>query len=133
VSVESRRFENVTMKGGFGHLQKGHGVSFADPDNDGDLDVYVQRSRNPGPSATGQGRTRSIYRHVNSGGSFGCNPLRQTIGIGGATAVRLVEILWPVTGETQTFRDVPFDRALRVSVGQPELVPIEIQPLELGG
>ena len=29
------RFENVTMAGGFGHLQKGHGVSFADLDNDG--------------------------------------------------------------------------------------------------
>lgn len=37
-----RRFQNVTMAGGFGHLQKGHGVSFADFDNDGDQDVYVQ-------------------------------------------------------------------------------------------
>jgi hypothetical protein len=37
-----RRFQNVTMAGGFGHLQKGHGVSFADIDNDGDQDVYVQ-------------------------------------------------------------------------------------------
>ena len=35
-------FSNVTMSGGFGHLQKGHGVSFADIDNDGDQDVYVQ-------------------------------------------------------------------------------------------
>ena len=35
-------FVNVTMAGGFGHLQKGHGVSFADIDNDGDQDVYVQ-------------------------------------------------------------------------------------------
>ena len=36
------RFANITMGGGFGHLQKGHGVSFADIDNDGDQDVYVQ-------------------------------------------------------------------------------------------
>ncbi len=37
-----RKFHNITMAGGFGHLQKGHGVSFADIDNDGDQDVYVQ-------------------------------------------------------------------------------------------
>ncbi|MCA9122989.1 MAG: VCBS repeat-containing protein [Planctomycetaceae bacterium] len=37
-----KTFDNVTMSGGFGHLQKGHGVSFADIDNDGDQDVYVQ-------------------------------------------------------------------------------------------
>ena len=35
-------FVDVTMSGGFGHLQKGHGVSFADIDNDGDQDVYEQ-------------------------------------------------------------------------------------------
>jgi hypothetical protein len=26
--------------GGFGHLQKGHGISFGDVDNDGDQDIY---------------------------------------------------------------------------------------------
>jgi hypothetical protein len=33
-------FQDVTTSGGFGHLQKGHGVSFADLDNDGDQDVH---------------------------------------------------------------------------------------------
>lgn len=42
LSEGARRFVNVTMAGGFGHLQKGHGVSFADLDNDGDQDVYIQ-------------------------------------------------------------------------------------------
>jgi tetratricopeptide (TPR) repeat protein len=37
-----KQFTNVTMAGGFGHLQKGHAVSFSDLDNDGDQDVYVQ-------------------------------------------------------------------------------------------
>jgi hypothetical protein len=37
-----RRFQNVTFSGGLGHLQKGHGVAFADIDNDGDQDIYHQ-------------------------------------------------------------------------------------------
>ena len=36
-----KHFEDVTTAGGFGHLQKGHSVSFADLDNDGDQDVYI--------------------------------------------------------------------------------------------
>jgi len=35
-------FEDVTFSGGFGHLQKGHGVAFADLDDDGDQDVFTE-------------------------------------------------------------------------------------------
>jgi hypothetical protein len=35
------RFQDVTTAGGFGHLQKGHGIAFADLDNDGDQDIYA--------------------------------------------------------------------------------------------
>ena len=37
-----KRFHDVTMAGGFGHLQKGHAVAFADLDHDGDQDVFEQ-------------------------------------------------------------------------------------------
>lgn len=34
-------FQDVSASGGFGHLQKGHGVAFGDLDNDGDQDIYA--------------------------------------------------------------------------------------------
>jgi hypothetical protein len=39
-NANGRVFQDVTTSGGFGHLQKGHGVSFGDIDNDGDEDVF---------------------------------------------------------------------------------------------
>ncbi len=36
-----KTFQDVTTSGGFGHLQKGHGVAFGDLDNDGDQDIYA--------------------------------------------------------------------------------------------
>ena len=35
-----KRFQDVTVSGGFGQLRKGHAVSFADFDRDGDQDVF---------------------------------------------------------------------------------------------
>lgn len=40
-NVNGERFEDVSQAGGFGHLQKGHGIAFADFDNDGDQDVLA--------------------------------------------------------------------------------------------
>lgn len=34
-------FQDVTSTGNFGHIQKGHGIGFADLDNDGDQDIYA--------------------------------------------------------------------------------------------
>jgi len=34
------KFQEVTTSGGFGQLQKGHGIAFGDIDNDGDQDIY---------------------------------------------------------------------------------------------
>jgi hypothetical protein len=36
-----KRFQDVTTSGGFGHLQKGHAVAFADFNNDGTQDIYA--------------------------------------------------------------------------------------------
>jgi hypothetical protein len=41
-SVGGRRFEDVTIASGTGHLQKGHGIAFADWDRDGDVDLFLE-------------------------------------------------------------------------------------------
>ena len=117
-NVEGKQFVDVTTSAGVGHLQKGHGVAFADFDHDGDQDLFVELSgpyagdvyanalfENPGfennwlvvrlvgvesnactigsrirAVISEDGKQRSVYRWVNSGGSFGANPLRQHIG-----------------------------------------------------
>jgi hypothetical protein len=37
-----KEFQDVTTSGGFGHLQKGHGVAFADFENNGNEDVFEE-------------------------------------------------------------------------------------------
>ena len=65
--------------------------------------------------------TRSIHRRVGGGGSFGGNPLRQTIGLGRPASVEKVEVYWPTTDSTQTFAGVEMDRLYRVVEGVLEL------------
>ena len=39
---QSGTFTDITFEGGFGHLQKGHGIALGDVDNDGDQDLFHQ-------------------------------------------------------------------------------------------
>ncbi len=39
-NAEGKFFQDVTTSGGFGHLQKGHGIAWGDIDNDGDQDIF---------------------------------------------------------------------------------------------
>ncbi|MEM1137029.1 MAG: CRTAC1 family protein [Bacteroidota bacterium] len=40
-NVQGKGFQDVTTAGGFGNIQKGHGVAFADIDHDGDQDILI--------------------------------------------------------------------------------------------
>lgn len=61
---------------------------------------------------------RSVYRDVNSGGSFGSSPLRQHIGIGNARAIERLEITWPVTGKIQVLENLPINSNISVKEGE---------------
>ncbi len=56
-------FSDVTMAGGFGHVQKGHGVSFADIDNDGDQDIFTVM----GGAFPGDGFTNALFANPGFG------------------------------------------------------------------
>ncbi|HEV3142780.1 MAG TPA: CRTAC1 family protein, partial [Gemmataceae bacterium] len=57
----------------------------------------------------------TVHRHVSSGSSFGANPLQQTIGLGKASRVALLEISWPTSGTTQVFRDLDVNQAIEIT------------------
>ena len=154
-----KKFADVTTAGGFGNLQKGHAVAFADFDNDGDQDVFEQMGgaylgdryydlffENPGfgnnwiaidlvgvdsnRSAIGArikieiedaGTKRTVFRHVNSGGTFGGNPLMQTLGIGKAKRIDRLEIFWPKSNATQVFQSIDVNKRIRITEGLDEI------------
>ena len=73
---------------------------------------------------------RSVYRDVNSGGSFGSNPLRQHIGIGSATSIERIEIKWPVTGKIQVFENPPIDTNIKITEGDPKLKTYQLRKFD---
>ena len=167
-NAEGKFFQEVTTATGTGHLQKGHGVGFADLDNDGDQDVYAVMGGaytgdtyrnslflNPGNTnqwlklklegvrsnraaigarikvmiSTPSG-PREIYKTVNSGGSFGSNPLRQEFGLGNAIAISAVEVTWPATGIVQKITNLELQHAYRIREGDAQAVPMGHRRIE---
>lgn len=63
---------------------------------------------------TDNGVKRAVFRDVNSGGSFGANPLRQHIGIGQASIVDEIVIQWPGNASKQVIEHVPADAIINI-------------------
>ena len=161
-------FADVTAAAGVGHLQKGHGVAFADFDHDGDQDIFTELGgafagdvfgnalfENPGiennwivvklvgvesnrsaigarirAEITENGKARSVYKWVNTGGSFGANPLRQHIGLGSAGTIELLEVYWPTTDQAQRFRNLKANQFIAITEGQKEYVTLPYQSVK---
>jgi hypothetical protein len=58
-----RRFQDVTTAGGFGNLQKGHSVAFADIDNDGNEEIFEEM----GGALPGDTYESALYRNPGHG------------------------------------------------------------------
>jgi len=151
-------YQDVTTSGGFGHLQKGHGISFADIDNDGDQDVIASFGSiyfgdrffdafflNPGHGNSWikvrlngrkgssnragigarmhfvlleNGKERHVHTIVGTGTSYGMNSLRQDIGLGKATSLESLTIIWPDRQrEKQIFTNLPVNVSIVIHQG----------------
>ena len=79
------------------------------------------------------GTRRSMYRTVNSGGSFGASPLEQHIGLGKGARVVELEVRWPASGTRQTFSAVPKNQVIEIREMADRYTQVSRQPLPLGG
>ena len=77
-------------------------------------------------SVENQGKTtRSIYRTVGSGGSFGASPFEQHIGLGKSARILNLDIFWPASGTRQSFADVPKNQFLEIREDSKEVKRLE--------
>ena len=73
----------------------------------------------------------TVSRCISSGSSFGANSLEQLIGLGKADRIAELEIFWPTSGTTQTFRDLPVNRAIEITEFAAEFRSRAYQPILL--
>jgi hypothetical protein len=77
--------------------------------------------------------TRSIYRTVSSGGSFGASPLTQHVGLGKSARIMDLEIWWPTSNSRQNFENVGVDQFLEIKEFAKDYTKLQRHPFHLGG
>lgn len=172
LNLKGIKFIDVTEAGGFGHLQKGHGVSFGDLDRDGYVEILSMHGglmpsdaffpslyQNPGMKAfhhhwvqlklEGVRSNRSaigakieitvslptgnnkIFHTINSGSSFGTNPLMAHIGLGTAKIIKELKITWPFKSSVQIFKNVKIDSFYKIKEDQKTMEKLNWNPIGL--
>jgi len=76
------------------------------------------------------GIKRSVYRDVNSGGSFGSSPVALEIGLGHVKVIGELEITWAGSGAVQRFYNLPVNRFYHITEGGAQLSLLHPQKLD---
>jgi hypothetical protein len=77
-------------------------------------------------------QSRSIFRTVGSGGSFGASPLTQHIGLGKSARILDLEITWPVSNTRQHFSNVAINQFLEIKEFEKDYEKLERHKFRLG-
>jgi tetratricopeptide (TPR) repeat protein len=77
--------------------------------------------------------TRSIYRTVGSGGSFGASPLEQHIGLGKSARITNIEIWWPASNTHQNFASSEKNQFLEIKEFANTSLKLERKSFHIGG
>ncbi len=172
LNLGGEAFTDVSKSGGFGHLQKGHGVAFGDMDMDGDQDIYHVLGgsydgdnfmnalfMNPGNenywvklklegnksnrSAIGakvtitaknaKGELRKFYAKVNSGGSFGANPLCIEQGLLDYSKIQNVAVIWPGETTEEILNGISSNNYWKIDQGMKTAKIIKAEALQFSG
>jgi tetratricopeptide (TPR) repeat protein len=73
------------------------------------------------------GVSRSVYRTLNSGGSFGASALRMEIGVGQAEIIDQIEITWPKSGKKEIFSNIDPNQFIKIIEGKKGFSKLNIK------
>lgn len=99
-----QRFQDVTTSGGFGHLQKGHGIAFGDLGNNGHEDVFEKM----GGAYPGDTYASVLYRNPGNGNHSVTLELEGVKANRGAIGARLDVVIEEQGVERHMFRTVGY-------------------------
>lgn len=142
--LDNRGFEDIVAEIGGAVPGDSHALRvFENPGNDNDWISLKLVGVKTNRSAIGarikvtvenKGRaTRSIYRTVGSGGSFGSSPLQQHIGLGKDARIVDLEIWWPTSNTRQHFFNVDKNQFLEIKEFAQDYARPQRKPYRLGG
>ncbi|MWB93115.1 CRTAC1 family protein [Flavobacterium sp. GA093] len=74
-----------------------------------------------------KGVSRSVYRILNSGGSFGASALRMEIGVGQASIIDQIEITWPKSQKKEVFKNIQPNQYIKIIEGEKTFTKVNIK------